>query len=267
MTAPPSRSARLRLTDGAIHVGEYLSDDLIRLGGATLGSSEVTFLPCAEPTKVVGIGLNYRDHPAEIGMTVPAEPVIFLKPPSSVTSHRSPIIRAKGVHRLDYEGELAVVIGRRASGVPEEAALDYVEGLTVGNDVTAREFQTPGSQWTRAKGYDTFAPIGPCLLHTTKWSGRKLETRVNGRVVQSATTDQLIVGVPRLIAIISAFMTLEPGDVILTGTPAGVGAMNDGDVVEVEIEGIGSLCNVVVSASGDAATHMPSVAVGEPAQP
>jgi 2-keto-4-pentenoate hydratase/2-oxohepta-3-ene-1,7-dioic acid hydratase in catechol pathway len=159
-----------------------------------------------------------------------------------------------------------VVMGRRARGVPEGEALDYVQGLTVGNDVTAREFQTPGSQWTRAKGYDTFAPIGPCLVHTTEWSGRKLETRVNGRVVQSAVTDQLIVGIPKLIAVISAVMTLEPGDVILTGTPAGVGAMNDGDVIEVEIEGIGCLCNVVVSAAGDVATQITSIAVAESTQ-
>ncbi len=184
-------------------------------------------------------------------MEVPSEPLVFFKPPSSVLAHGEPILRPPDVHRLDYEGELAVVIGTRTHGVSAANALDCVAGLTIGNDVTAREYQTPGSQWTRAKGYDTFAPLGPCIVQSREWSGRAIETRVNGTTVQSSSTDMLIFDVPTLISFASRIMTLEPGDVIFTGTPKGVGPVNDGDVIEVSIEGIGTLRNPVRAATGE----------------
>ncbi len=245
MTVGAARRARFRTDAGEIVEGEYLDDGPVSVGGDPVTSTG-HFLPPSNPSKIVGVGLNYRDHPKELGMVLPPEPIIFLKPPTSLGGHETAIVRPAGVTRLDYEGELVIVIGRRARRVSEGRALAYVEGLTIGNDVTARELQTPGSQWTRAKGYDTFAPIGPCLLATAEWSGRRLETRLNGTVVQSATTDRMVFGVPELIAFITEFMTLEPGDVIMTGTPAGVAPMADGDTVEVEIEGIGILRNTVV---------------------
>jgi 2-keto-4-pentenoate hydratase/2-oxohepta-3-ene-1,7-dioic acid hydratase in catechol pathway/enamine deaminase RidA (YjgF/YER057c/UK114 family) len=246
--ASPGNVARFMTTDGAVLTGE-LADGTARADGSSYSLAEVHFLPPTVPTKVLCVGLNYLDHIEEIGddigMKRPTEPVLFLKPPSSVVGHQEPIVRPLGVSRLDYEGELAVVIGRRASNVTASEALDYVAGLTIANDVTAREYQVPGSQWTRAKGYDTFAPLGPCMVRTADWSGRRIETRVNSRVVQSSSTDRLIFDVPTLISYASSIMTLEPGDVILTGTPRGVGPLEDGDVVEIEVEGIGMLRNHV----------------------
>lgn len=248
MTASTVRRARIQTNDGKVIEGDYVDDGAVRLCDG-LVTDAARFLPPSSPSKIVCVGLNYRDHPKELGMVLPSEPIIFLKPPTALGGHGSAIARPAGITKLDYEGELVVVIGTQARRVSENDALACIAGLTIGNDVTARELQTPGSQWTRAKGYDTFAQIGPCLLQSADWSGRRLETRLNGVVVQSATTDRMVFGVPELIAFITEFMTLEPGDVIMTGTPAGVGPMADGDVVEVEIEGIGILRNTVVPES------------------
>lgn len=248
----PPRFGRVRLPDGAVVSGE-LQHDGVRVDGVVVALDGATVLAPCEPSKLICVGLNYRDHAAEVGMDQPEEPLLFLKPPSSVIGHGESIVQPLECDRLDYEGELAVVIGRRARRVRVEEALDYVAGLTVANDVTARDLQTPGSQWTRAKGYDTFAPIGPWLVGTTDWSGRAIETRVNGAVVQHSTTDRLIFGVPTLIAAAAAVMTLEPGDLLLTGTPRGVGPVQPGDTVEVTVEGIGTLRNQVVAEGAAAA--------------
>jgi len=182
---------------------------------------------------------------------LPDEPLLFFKPASALTGHKSFIARPPEVQNPDYEGELAVVISRQARRVPAKSALEYVDGLTIANDVTARQYQLPGTQWTRAKGYDTFAPVGPCVLRSTEWSGRRIETRVNGTVAQSSSTDLLIFDVPTLIEWVSSIMTLEPGDLIFTGTPKGVGPMSDGDVVEITIEGIGTLRNSLEALSDE----------------
>ncbi|GBC82239.1 Ureidoglycolate lyase [bacterium HR10] len=194
----------------------------------------------------MALGRNYRDHAAELGHGVPAEPLIFLKPPSAVIGPEETIRLPRMSMRVDYEGELVVVIGRRASRLGEgEDPLAYVLGYTCGNDVTARDLQQRDGQFTRAKGFDTFAPIGPVIATDLDPSDLRIETRVNGRVRQRASTRDLIFPVPVLVRFISHVMTLLPGDLIFTGTPAGVGPLADGDLIEVEIEGIGTLRNRV----------------------
>ena len=188
------------------------------------------------PSKIIGIGVNYRAHAAEMGKPLPAEPLMFLKPPSALIAHGEAIERPPGYARVDHEGELGVVIGRRARRVSREAALDVVLGLTCVNDVSVRELQQRDGQWARAKGFDTFCPLGPRIVAGLDPSRLAICTRVNGVVRQDSTTADLIFDVPTLIAFVSAHMTLEPGDVISTGTPAGVGNMDPGDEVEIEID-------------------------------
>lgn len=201
--------------------------------------------PC-EPSKIIALGRNYRAHAEEMGDTVPAEPLIFLKPPSALIGPEEAIRLPSMSARVDYEGELVVVIGARARRISEdENPLAYVLGYTCGNDVTARDLQRRDGQFTRAKGFDTFAPVGPVIVTDLDPANLWLETRVNGRVRQRAHTRDLIFPVPALIRFISQIMTLQPGDLIFTGTPAGVGPLSDGDLVEVEIEGIGTLRNPV----------------------
>ncbi|MCA9679089.1 MAG: fumarylacetoacetate hydrolase family protein [Kofleriaceae bacterium] len=199
------------------------------------------------PTKIVGIGVNYRAHAQEMGKALPAEPLMFLKPPSALLPHGGAIQRPGGFPRVDHEGELGVVIGQRAHRVPRDRALDVVLGYVCVNDVSVRELQQRDGQWARAKGYDTFCPIGPRVVAGLDPSNLRIQTRVNGETRQDSTTADLIFDVPTLIAFVSEHMTLEPGDVISTGTPSGVGDMAVGDVVEIEIEGIGVLRNDVVA--------------------
>jgi 2-keto-4-pentenoate hydratase/2-oxohepta-3-ene-1,7-dioic acid hydratase in catechol pathway len=199
------------------------------------------------PTKIVGIGVNYRAHAAEMGKPLPAEPLMFLKPPSAVIGDGEPIRRPAGFARVDHEAELGVVIGTRAHRVPKDRALEVVAGYTCVNDVSVRELQQRDGQWTRAKGFDSFCPIGPRVVAGLDPSNLRIMARVNGELRQDSTTADLIFDVPTLIAFVSEYMTLEPGDVISTGTPAGVGNMAVGDVVEIEIEGIGVLRNPVVA--------------------
>jgi 2-keto-4-pentenoate hydratase/2-oxohepta-3-ene-1,7-dioic acid hydratase in catechol pathway len=199
------------------------------------------------PTKIVGIGVNYRAHAVEMGKGLPPEPLMFLKPPSAVIGDGDPIRRPAGYARVDHEGELGVVIGRRATRVPRAQALDHAMGLCCVNDVTVRELQVKDGQWSRAKGFDTFCPIGPRVVAGLDPSDLRITTRVNGEVRQDSRTSDLIFDVPTLIAFVSAHMTLEPGDVISTGTPAGVANLAVGDVCEIEIEGIGVLRNPVVA--------------------
>jgi 2-keto-4-pentenoate hydratase/2-oxohepta-3-ene-1,7-dioic acid hydratase in catechol pathway len=199
------------------------------------------------PSKIIGIGLNYRAHAIEMGKGLPEEPLMFIKPHSAVIAAGEPIERPAGYARVDYEGELGVVIGQRARRVPRERALDVVLGYCCCNDVTVRDLQKRDIQYTRAKGFDTFCPIGPRIVAGLDPSKLALKTRLNGVVKQDSSTSDLIFDVPALIAFVTAHMTLEPGDVISTGTPSGVGDLQPGDEVEIEIEGIGILKNPVIA--------------------
>lgn len=199
------------------------------------------------PSKIIGIGVNYRAHAVEMGKGLPEEPLMFFKPRSAMVADGFAIERPAGYERCDHEGELGVVIGRRARRVPREEALAHVLGYTCVNDVSVRDLQKKDGQWARAKGFDTFCPIGPRIVAGLDPSDLRITTRVNGQVRQDSSTADLIFDVPTLIAFCSQHMTLEPGDVISTGTPAGVGNLAPGDVVEIEIAGIGVLRNPVVA--------------------
>jgi 2-keto-4-pentenoate hydratase/2-oxohepta-3-ene-1,7-dioic acid hydratase in catechol pathway len=209
--------------------------------GAT--TSEIDLVP----SKIIGIGTNYRAHAEEMGKPVPEEPVMFMKPRSALIPDGGQIERPAGYARVDYEGELGVVIGQRARRISREQALDVVMGFTCVNDVTVRDLQKRDGQWTRAKGFDTFCPLGPRIVAGLDPSRLRITTRVNGQVRQDSSTSDLIFDVPALIAFASHHMTLEPGDVISTGTPSGVGNLEVGDRVEVEIEGIGVLTSSVIA--------------------
>lgn len=212
-------------------------------------SSEVppgaTLLPPVMPTKVVCVGRNYADHAKELGNDAPAEPLLFFKPPSALLAPNGTIVRPAVSERVDFEGELAIVIGREAKDVRGKQWRDYVRGFTCANDVTARDLQKKDVQFTRGKGFDTFLPLGPCIETELDVEHLRIRTRVNGEVRQDGTTADMIFPCAFLVEYISAIMTLVPGDLILTGTPAGVGALQSGDRVEVEIEGIGVLANAV----------------------
>jgi len=209
------------------------------------GLNSAQLLAPVRPSKIVCVGLNYKDHAAEVKKALPAEPLLFIKPSTAVLHPGADILLPPGVGRVDYEGELAVVIGRRAHRVPAARAWDYIFGLTCLNDVTARDLQNKESQYTRCKGFDTFAPIGPCIAVGAAAEARRVETRVNGSTRQSSSTAQLIFGLEHLVEFITFVMTLEPGDVISTGTPSGIGPLNHGDSVTVAVEGIGELTNPV----------------------
>lgn len=220
--------------------GEYRTGDAITQKG-------LTFLAPVAPTKIVAIGLNYKDHAAEMNKPIPAEPLMFIKPSTAVIGPEEPIRLPQGVGEIHYESELAVVIGRTASRVNASEAGQYILGLTCLNDVTARDVQRRESHYTRAKGFDTFAPMGPCIATGLDASSLGIEGWVNGERKQSSNTSQLIFPIGRLVEFVSHVMTLNPGDVITTGTPSGVGPIRAGDRVMVKIEGIGSLSNPVVA--------------------
>lgn len=207
------------------------------------GSVEVLDLV---PSKIIGIGVNYRAHAVEMGKGLPEEPLMFLKPRSALLPDGGAIERPD-YDQVHYEGELGVVIGTRCRRVSRERALDHVLGFTCINDVSVRDLQKKDGQWARAKGFDTFCPLGPKIVGGLDPRNLRIQTRVNGGVRQDSTTADLIFDVPTLIAFCSQHMTLEVGDVITTGTPAGVGNMTPGDTVEIEIEGIGILKNTVIS--------------------
>jgi 2-keto-4-pentenoate hydratase/2-oxohepta-3-ene-1,7-dioic acid hydratase in catechol pathway len=210
--------------------------------------SELRILPPVSPTKIVCVGLNYRDHAKELSMEIPETPVLFLKPPSAVIGHEDKIIYPPSSSRVDYEAELAVVICKRCKNISAERAEDVIAGYTCFNDVTARDLQQKDGQWTRAKSFDTFASLGPYLATPDELdvSDAKITCRVNGETRQESNTSNLIFDIPYLIEFITEIMTLEVGDVIATGTPSGVGEMHRGDTVEVEVQGIGTLRNEVV---------------------
>jgi 2-keto-4-pentenoate hydratase/2-oxohepta-3-ene-1,7-dioic acid hydratase in catechol pathway len=206
---------------------------------------DVRLLAPVLPSKVVGIGLNYADHAAERGKPLPDEPLIFLKPSTSVIGPQDAIVLPTLSQRVDHEAELAVVIGRAVRNASDAEAAEAVLGYTCANDVTARDLQDRDVQFTRAKGFDTFCPLGPHVVTDVDPSALDIACRVNGEVRQSSNTKELIFPVPRLVAYVSSVMTLLPGDVILTGTPAGISPLADGDTVEVEIADVGVLTNRV----------------------
>jgi 2-keto-4-pentenoate hydratase/2-oxohepta-3-ene-1,7-dioic acid hydratase in catechol pathway len=213
-------------------------------------SSAVCLLAPAEPSKIVCIGRNYREHAKELNHPIPTEPLFFLKPPSSVIGTGDEIRRPNALsHRVDHEGELGVVIGRRCYRLRVgDDVRPYILGYTCINDVTARDLQEKDGQWTRAKGFDTFCPVGPVVAEgLDPWKGVGVLTRVNGQVRQNGTTVDFLFPLDVLIRFISQVMTLEPGDLIATGTPAGVGPLQPGDTVEVTVEGVGTLTNSVVN--------------------
>lgn len=201
--------------------------------------------PC-EPTKIVCLGKNYYDHAVEMGEGVPASPILFVKTPNCINDPEGEVHAPDFVQRLDYEGELAFVVKRRAKDVKAEDAWNYILGFTCLNDVTARDIQKGDGQWTRGKCMDGFAPVGPLITDEVDPTGLCLETRLNGERVQASNTSFFMTKIPEMLAFITASITLEPGDVVATGTPAGVGPMKPGDRVEVEIEGIGVLRNFIV---------------------
>ncbi len=198
------------------------------------------------PSKIVCVGRNYLEHARELGNEVPERPLIFFKPPSSLVADGEAIVLPPESKQVEHEGEIALVIGRRARHVAEADAWGFVGGVAPLNDVTARDLQKADGQWTRAKGFDTFCPLGAAIpLDGLDRDGLEVVCRVNGEVRQRGRVGEMAFSIPRLIAYISAVMTLEPGDVIATGTPAGVGALRAGDVVEVEIPGVGKISNPV----------------------
>lgn len=217
--------------------------------GAEVPLSDARLLPPVVPGKIVAVGRNYADHAKELGNEVPAEPIIFLKAPSSLLEPNGEIEIPSMSERVDYEGELAIVVGRKARRVRAADWRNHVLGFTCANDVTARDLQKRDVQFTRGKSFDTFCPLGPCIVTTLDPSSLAVTTRLNGEVKQAGRTSDMIFSPAQLFEFITAIMTLEPGDVILTGTPAGVGPMNAGDKVEVEIEGIGILRNRVRAAA------------------
>jgi len=218
-----------------------------RPSGVSVDCAEVKLLPPVYPSKIIALGLNYRDHAEELNLEIPSEPLIFMKPSSAVIGHLDVIRYPAMSERVDFEGELGIVIGREAAQVEESDAHRFILGYTCVNDVTARDLQQKDGQWTRAKGFDTFAPIGPWLDTEIDPNGLCIETFLNGERTQSSTTSNLIFKPAFVVSFVSRIMTLYPGDVIATGTPSGIGPMVPGDTVDVVIEGIGSLTNRVVA--------------------
>ena len=216
--------------------------------GETLPLSDVKLLAPCQPTKVICVGFNYRDHAEEFNTPIPEVPNIFMKPLSALTGPEAPVFFPKMSKQMDYEAEMVMVIGQKARHVSVEDAPNYVLGYTIGNDVTARDLQDPTKQWTVCKGFDTFAPIGPWIeTAVDPKAGLDISCWVNGERRQHSNTKHLIFDVPYLVSYLSQAMTLEPGDVIFTGTPSGIGPVNPGDVMEIRIQGIGSLFNPVES--------------------
>lgn len=242
---PAEDSVVVALAGDPLYAGIKLLDQEHRLADVRL------LAPVLPRSKVVGIGKNYAGHAAEMGGEVPDQPLMFLKPNTSVVGPGDPIFYPRQTRDLHYEGELAVVIGRICRDVPPEQATDVIHGYTIANDVTARDLQKSDGQFTRAKGFDSFCPLGPWIetdLDPHDFvEGRRVQTFLNGDVVQDGSTKDMVFDIPALVAHVSSVMTLLPGDVILTGTPEGVGPMQVGDEVEISIDGLGTLTNKVAT--------------------
>jgi 2-keto-4-pentenoate hydratase/2-oxohepta-3-ene-1,7-dioic acid hydratase in catechol pathway len=219
----------------------------LRPGARVAVLQEVELLAPCEPSKVVAVGLNYRSHAQELSLQLPPAPLLFIKPSTSVVGPEASIVYPAMSERVDYEAELAVVIGQRARGLAPEEAASHILGYTCGNDVTARDLQSRDGQWTRSKGFDSFCPLGPWIVtDLPQPNNTNLFCRLNGVQRQAGNTSDLIFDVSTLVSFVSQVMTLQPGDVLLTGTPSGIGPMNRGDTVEIEVEGIGVLRNRLV---------------------
>ena len=227
----------------ALKIYRYLRDGQPATGEKPPANAQL--LPPSAPSKIVAVGRNYAEHAKELGNEPPSEPIIFLKPPSALLRPEGTIVRPPQSQRVDFEGELAMVVGSRARNVRADRWRDVILGFTCANDVTARDLQKKDVQFTRGKGFDTFCPIGPCIETDLDPADLTLVTRVNGEIKQNSRTSMMVFPCGVLVEFITAVMTLEPGDVILTGTPSGVGPLQSGDTVEVEIEGIGTLRNHV----------------------
>ena len=254
------------MQSGELRRAELTNGDLFggyRAGAPIPGGLErVRLLTPVRPSKLVCVGLNYRDHAAEVKKALPPEPMLFMKPSTAALDPGAPILLPPGVGRVDHEAELAVVIGRRAHRVDRASAWDYILGITCVNDVTARDIQNREIQYTRAKGFDTFAPIGPCITTGLRGDSLGVEGWVNGERRQSSSTAQLIFPIDYLVEYITFVMTLEPGDIISTGTPSGIGPLRAGDVVTVKVEGVGELRNPVQDEASPAADQRATGAEG-----
>ena len=246
-------------TNGESHVGVLEGEqvrqaqgdmfDRLQIGPVVGHVDDVELLAPVNPSKLIAIGLNYQDHIDEDAYDFerPENPIIFLKPPSSLVGHNQPIVLPPGAELVEAEAELCIVIGRTCRNVSAANAYDVIFGFTNGNDVSARDYQFKDGQWVRAKGFDTFSPLGPCIVTGIRADDLEIVSRVNGEQRQSSSTRNLIFDVPYLIEFVSHVMTLYPGDVIMTGTPAGPPKLSHGDVCEIEIAGLGVLSNPVVS--------------------
>ena len=241
---------------GTESYGIYIGDIVHPIAGDPFGelvttgepvpTADIRLVAPVVPSKVVAVGLNYRDHAAEFGLDIPDEPILFIKAPSTVVGPGASVVYPRQSERVDYEGELAVVMGTETRSVPAEKALSNVLGYTASLDMTARDLQMKDGQWTRAKNFDTFCPLGPWVVTGLTPDDLAIELRLNGELRQSSRTSQMIFDVPHLVSFISEVMTLYPGDVIMTGTPPGVGEISPGDRIELYIEEIGTLsCDVV----------------------
>ena len=251
------RIIRYELQDGKSKpkYGWMLADKVGEIGGNVFGRyrrkeaetplADVKLAAPSEPSKIICVGRNYVDHAKELGNEVPKVPLLFLKPPSSIISNGGTVLLPPQSAQVEHEAELVVVIGKRGRNITTENAKKYIFGYTIGNDITARDLQKTDGQWTRAKGFDTFCSFGPWIDTEFDPADAVITCRVNGQMRQMASTRDMIINVPTLIAYISSVMTLEPGDLIFTGTPAGVGELKNGDDVVVEIEGLGVLKNPV----------------------
>jgi 2-keto-4-pentenoate hydratase/2-oxohepta-3-ene-1,7-dioic acid hydratase in catechol pathway len=250
------RIVRYQTGDGKKPKYGWLLDDKVgEIGGNVFGRyrrkeadtplADVRLIAPSEPSKILCVGKNYVEHAKELGSDVPKVPLIFMKPPSAIISNGDSVVLPPQSSQVEHEGELVVVIGKRGRSITAENARKHILGYTIGNDVTARDLQKTDNQWTRAKGFDTFCSFGPWIDTEFDPADAVLTTRVNGQMRQMASTRDMVFNIPTLIAYVSSVMTLEPGDLIFTGTPSGVGELKSGDEVLVEIEGLGVLKNSV----------------------
>lgn len=262
-TAYPEGSFLARiLVDGKVFFAEVLSwGELFRLpSGEIRGKDAVTLLPPAIPTKIVAVGLNDKNHALEMGKPIPSEPLIFMKATSALQANGGAILHPSMSSRVDFEGEIALVIGKKSRGLSVDRALDCLLGITIANDVTARDLQRRDIQYTRSKSFDTFCPLGPWILVGGRPDDRQIITRVNGLVRQDGRASGMIFSPGEILSFVSHMMTLNPGDVILTGTPSGVGPLSVGDVVSITLEGVGTLENRVERDPSPAWEGLPSLA-------
>ena len=240
---------RVRFRDpaGSVRTGEWHGDE-VSFAGSTYDLEEVEVLPPSEPTKILCIGLNYAAHAAESGSEIPDRPLIFMKGLNALSAHGDDIPLLAGKERIDYEAELGVVIGEQCRHVSQDEAMDVVEGFTCFNDVSNRDDQREEQNWIRGKAFDNSAPVGPVLATPEEVpEDAYVRSRVNGELRQDSSREDFIFTIPELIEEITTYITLEPGDVIATGTPEGVGPLSPGDTVEIEVEGVGTLVNDVVA--------------------